>query len=184
MRTIFPPNEDFFISCFGSFALYWKGKPVRIPGRKASEMLAFLFAERGKPLRKAYVAETLWPGVDQAHAMDCLYKACGVLRRLIRQGIPLPLVWDRDTLLLDGMRLDSDVDRFERLYLQREDAGSREAAIALYTAPFLLNEYYEWTARLEAYYDMRYLELLRLAEKSANTPSAASYYRGLLNETR
>lgn len=142
-----------------------------------------MFAERGKPLRKAYVAEALWPGVDQAHAMDCLYKACGVLRRLIQQGIPLPLVWDRDTLLLDGMRLDSDVDRFERLYLQREDAGSREAAISLYTAPFLFNEYYEWTARLEAYYDMRYLELLHLAAKSANTPSAAAYYRGLLNRT-
>ena len=144
--------------------------------------MAFLFAERGKPLRKAYVAEALWPGVDQAHAMDCLYKACGVLRQLIRQGIPLPLVWDRDTLLLDGMRLDSDVDRFERLYLQREDAGSQEAAISLYTAPFLLNEYYEWTARLEAYYDMRYLELLRLAAKGASTPSAASYYRSLLEE--
>lgn len=127
------------------------------------------------------MAETLWPGVDQAHAMDCLYKACGVLRRLIREGIPLPLEWDRDTLLLDGARIDSDVDRFEQLYLRREDADCREAAIALYTAPFLLNEYYEWTARLEAYYDMRYLELLRLAAESANTPSAASYYSGLLD---
>lgn len=142
-----------------------------------------MFAERGKPLRKAYVAETLWPGVDQAHAMDCLYKACGVLRRLIRQGVPLPLVCSRDTLLLDGTRIDSDVNRFERLYLQREDADCREAAIALYTAPFLLNEYYEWTARLEAYYDMRYLELLQLAAKSADTSPAASYYRGLLDET-
>lgn len=146
--------------------------------------MAFLFAERGKPLRKVYVAETLWPGVDGSHAVDCLYKACGVLRRLIRQGIPLPLTWDRDTLLLDGICIDSDVDRFEQLYLRREDAGCREAAIALYTAPFLLNEYYEWTTGLEAYYDMRYLELLHLAEKSANTPYAASYYRGLLYESR
>lgn len=140
-----------------------------------------MFTEQGKPLRKAYVAETLWPGADGAHAMDCLYKAYGVLRRLIRQGIPLPLSWDRDTLLLDGTHIDSDVGRFERLYLRRGEAGCREAAIALYTAPFLLNEYYEWTARREAYYDMRYLELLRLAAEEADDPSAAAYYRGLLN---
>lgn len=145
------------------------------------ETLALLFAEQGKPLRKVYVAETLWPGADGAHAMDCLYKACGVLRRLIRQGVPLPLSWDRDTLLLDGTRIDSDVGRFEQLYRQREEAVCREEAIALYTAPFLLNEYYEWTARREAYYDMRYLELLRLAADGADDPSAAAYYRCLLD---
>lgn len=183
-QTIFPPGKGFFISCFGSFTLYWEGELVRIPSRKAREVLALLFTERGRPLRKVHAAERLWPGVDQAHAMDCLYKACGVLRRLIRQGVPLPLVWERDTLLLDGTHIDSDVDRFERLYLRREDAACREAAIAIYTAPFLLNEYYEWTAGLEAYYDMRYLELLHLAEESANTPYAASYYRGLLYEAR
>lgn len=115
--------------------------------------------------------------------MDSLYKACRVLRALIRQGIPLPLIQNRDTLLLEGHGIDSDVERFLQLYQQREDAACRVAAIELYQAPFLLNEYYEWTARLEAYYDIRYLELLQLAADSAQQAgdtAATAYYQKLL----
>lgn len=130
------------------------------------------------------MAETLWPEADSSHAMDSLYKACRVLRALIRQGIPLPLIQNRDTLLLEGHGIDSDVERFLQLYQQREDAACRAAAIELYQAPFLLNEYYEWTARLEAYYDIRYLELLQLAADSAQRAgdtATTAYYQRLLS---
>ena len=115
--------------------------------------------------------------------MDNLYKCCSVLKRMIRQGIPLPLRICRDTLSFDAREIDSDVKRFEMLYQQRDDLACCKAAIALYAAPYLYEEYYDWIAPIEAYYDMRYMELLelviqRLTERGA--PDAA-YYQALLD---
>lgn len=118
--------------------------------------------------------------------MDSLYKTCGVLRRMIRAGIPIPLEIRRDILLLDIRKLDSDVSRFEALYQQRQDIVCCQTAVMLYKGPFLFDEYYEWTAQTEAYYDLRYMELLdivvrRLSEKG--DPGAA-YYQMLLDQGR
>ncbi len=88
----------------------------------------------------------------------------------------------RDTLQLDDGEIDSDAAAFERLYQARENLACCRAAVELYTAPFLYSEYYEWTARAEAYYEMRYMELLALAaEKLAGTPEAR-YYKKLLED--
>lgn len=114
-------------------------------------------------MRKPAAAELLWPGADSVHAMDSLYKVCTALRHMRC----LPLSVDRDTLWLDISRIDSDIARFDRLYRYRNVPECCTAAIDLYTAPFLINEYYEWSARAEAYYDMRYMQLLSLAEKAS-----------------
>lgn len=101
-------------------------------------------------------------GADESHAMDNLYKICGALRRVIRRGIPIPLNIQRDILTLDTREMDSDVRRFEALYQQRRNIACCQEAVALYKGPFLFEEYYEWTAQIEAYYDLRYLELLHI----------------------
>ena len=88
----------------------------------------------------------------------------------------------RDTIWLDYDRLDSDIARFRRLYQSREEIACCLAAIELYTEPFLLNECYEWSATAEAYYDIRYLELLGMAEqyyRSQGNRAKAAYYARL-----
>lgn len=133
-------------------------------------------------MRKTHAAEALWPESDPLHAMDSLYKACGTLRRAC--GSALPMEISRDTLWLDAARIDSDAARFEQLYQNRGSIDCCTAAIELYTAPYLINEYYEWSARIEAYYDMRYMELLTLAEHhfSRTGGPAARYYHQLAKE--
>ena len=81
---VFPPLQGLAFGCFGSFVLYWNGEIVPIPNRKAGELLALLLARGGGPVHKLTAAQTLWPGTDESHAMDNLYKSCGVLRRMIR----------------------------------------------------------------------------------------------------
>lgn len=174
-------ESELYAVCFGSFSLYRCGKPLKLPNRKAAELLAFLLSEQGRVVRKPAAAELLWPGTDSVHAMDSLYKVCTALRHMRC----LPLQVDRDTLWLDTSRIDSDIARFDRLYRYRNVPECCAAAIDLYTAPFLINEYYEWSARAEAYYDMRYMQLLSLAEKGfsqAGDPASARYYRRLLEE--
>ncbi|WP_295763532.1 hypothetical protein [uncultured Oscillibacter sp.] len=174
-------EADLYAVCFGTFSLYRGGRLLKLPNKKSAELLALLLSERGRAVRKAYAAELLWPGTGPAHAMDSLYKVCAALRRL--PGLPLQA--SRDTLWLDPARIDSDAARFERLWRYRAVIGCCTAAIELYTAPFLMNEYYEWSARAEAYYDMRYMELLSLAEqhfREAGDRAAARYYRRLLED--
>lgn len=172
-------ETDLYAVCFGTFSLYCGGRPLKLPNKKAAELLALLLSEQGRTVRKAAAAERLWPESDPAHAMDSLYKVCTALRRLRC----LPLQINRDALWLDPSQIDSDAARFDRLYQYRGVPECCAAAIELYTAPFLLNEYYEWSARAEAYYDMRYMDLLSLAEKHADETgnrSAVRYYRRLL----
>ena len=145
--------------------------------------MALLLAERGRPVRKASAAELLWPDSDPAHGMDNLYKVCGALRRMSEPKLPLQI--GRDTLWLDVSRIDSDIARFERLYLHRSELTCCQTAIELYTAPFLINECYEWSARAEAYFDMRYMELLMLAEQGSRQSGnlfAVRYYQRLMEE--
>ncbi len=164
--------------CFGSLTLYMDGVPLRIPSRKAGELLALLLLQKGRPLRKTVAAETLWPESDAERAMDSLYKVCGVLHSLKY----LPLEAQRDVIWLDDRGIDSDFAAFERFYKAREDLDCCRAAIDLYTDPLLIHEYYEWTARAEAYYDIRYMELLALAaQRLAGTP-AGRYYSRLQRE--
>lgn len=183
---VFPPLHGLAFGCFGSFTLYWGGEIVAVPNRKARELLALLFARGGGPLHKLTAAQTLWPGADEDHAMDSLYKACGVLRRMIRAGIPIPLEIRRDVLTLDIRKLDSDVKQFEALYQRRQDIVCCQAAVTLYKGPFLFDEYYEWTAQTEAYYDLRYMELLEILARRLSEQGApeAAYYRMLLGQGR
>ena len=172
----------FSVACFGSLAFYRDGLLLHIPNQKARELLALLLSEFGRPLRKSQAAELLWPETDSEHAMDSLYKVCGTIRRLGQAEAALPLESRRDALWLDLGRLDSDVARFRRLYRSREEIACCLAAIELYTAPFLINECYEWSAAAEAYYDIRYLELLSLAERhyrAQGDQAKAAYYAQL-----
>ena len=181
---VFPPLQGLAFGCFGSFILYWNGEIVPISNRKAGELLALLLARGGGPVHKITAAQTLWPGSDESHAMDNLYKICGALRRVIRQGVPIPLNIQRDILTLDTREMDSDVRRFEALYQQRGNIACCQEAVALYKGPFLFEEYYEWTAQIEAYYDLRYLELLHIIVRhlSETGDPGASYYQMLLNQ--
>lgn len=147
-----PPLEsDLYAVCFGSFSLYCGGKPLKFPNKKAAELLALLVSEQGRVVRKPAAAELLWPGADSVHAMDSLYKVCTALRHMRC----LPLKVDRDTLWLDTSQIDSDIARFDRLYRYRNVPECCTEAIHLYTAPFLMNEYYEWSARAEAYVPLK-----------------------------
>lgn len=179
-----PPAEGLYALCFGSVALYWQGRPVPIANKKARELLALLLFERGKLVSKAYAAQTLWPEVDTARGLDSLYKVCGSLRAVIRSGVPLPFEVRRDALWLDAGGIQSDLAQFERLYRCRAEPDCCQAAIELYAAPFAASECYEWSARAEAYYDMRYLELLTQAKAHSaemGDKAASEYYDRLLS---
>jgi len=62
------------------------------------------------------------------------------------------------SLVLENLRCD--IIEFDVLYKENENQEAWKQALGLYRGPLLMEDFYEWTEVLEAYYDFRYLELL------------------------
>lgn len=148
------------INCFERFSLFQNGDFIPITNKKAEELIAYLILE-GKPVKKSKLWELLWPEADSKNARDSLYKVCRYLRNLIKSGIEIPLKLFRNEIFLDTYKIDTDIERFESLYNQSENISMCREAVELYTAPLLFDNYYDWTAQAEAYYDIRYCELVQ-----------------------
>lgn len=100
----------------GTFALVHEGHPVTIP-TTAQRLLAFLGLHPG-PLRRTYVASTLWPDVSEDHAHGSLRSA---LWRLHRVGAVL--VDARDQRLALAGHVDVDVREAAELTRRLLDGG-------------------------------------------------------------
>lgn len=122
-------------------------------------MLALMLINKGKPLKKLWLAETLWPQADQAQALDSLYKVCAAWKKDLELQKHLPLVTRTSEISLERLDIGCDAYYFENA-MDSGKIAELEAAVALYTGPLLFQEYYEWTAVYEAHYEMHYIKSL------------------------
>jgi len=112
--------------------------------------------------------------------MDCLYKACRHLRDTPFASVIFASQGEM-RLSLAGVRCDL-VD-FRGGYAARHDIARCEAAADLYQGPLLAENVYEWSSSWEAYYDIRYLDLLTVLVEhysKVGNQAKASYYRSKL----
>ena len=147
------------------------GRYIILKNKKARELIAFLVCERGRPVRKTRLAETLWPDASPENAMSSLYKVFRYLRDFSRNGLTIAegcgAVW------LDMSGAVCDVMEFERLYADKKNVESCASAVKLYEAQLFSDECYEWISPYEAYYDVRYFEMAEML---------ASHYSRLHNK--
>lgn len=166
--------------------MYQEGKFVHIANRKAEELLAYLCVS-GQPVKKERAAEVLWEDSSPENARDNLYKVCRYLRTLQKKGIEIPLQNHRKELYLDLSEASCDIREFQEIYAHGTEPWQWEKAVSLYTGPLLFDNYYEWTGVEEAYYDMRYYELLeRLAadHRQKGREDMAALYDNKIKEFR
>ncbi|SFR68009.1 AfsR/SARP family transcriptional regulator [Anaeromicropila populeti] len=163
--------------------MYQNQNFISITNKKAEELLAFLAWENG-PVKKIKAAETLWPDSSIEKARDSLYKVCRYLSSLQKNDISIPFTQYREELYLDLSQVECDFLIFESLCKENNCIAQWEEAVKLYHGPFLFDHYYEWTEQAEAYYDIRYLELIqRLADyyqKQGNAKLVSFYKNKLL----
>lgn len=177
------PIKPFVLTCFGRFTLLHGGIPVHLERKKARELLAFLACEEGKPVRKGAAAAALWPGQTEGRSMDSLYKICTYLKALGEQGDAPCVRAARGSLWLELEQVECDLTVFRALTRQTNAIEDLRRAVELYRAPLLVEEGYEWTERLEGFYDMRYLdtvEQLRDYFRKLGRRDEAAYYQRLL----
>lgn len=123
-------------------------------------MIAFLACKKGDPVNKRGLAEILWPDADSAHAMDNLYKAYGYIKKLKNEGVIIPIQSSKNVFCLNLTEVSCDLVDFERMCSNESDYEDNSAAVELYQGPVLEDECYDWIATYEAYYELRYMELL------------------------
>lgn len=175
-----PFQKEFRIQCFGSMSISRNGEQIIFQNKKAKEMIAYLLCNGGGPIRNTVLAEVLWPDTPFTNAMDSLYKVNRYLRNLRMGEGSFPIIMAHGEIYLDCRRLSCDLQEFEELYQQSKHAETWGAAVELYRGSVFYDEYYDWIAPYEAYYDIRFLEmtefLITYYEKLGN-PEIAAYYR-------
>ncbi len=144
------------LSLLGPFQVYLDGKPITtFESNKVIALLAYLAAEAGRPLRREFLADLIWPGWPRSSAMRNLSSALADLRKNIadRDAQPAFLLISRDSLQLNR-EADVWVDAREfEAALEEQRSGAWElgsaigdqqsvinnlqSAIALYRGPFL-----------------------------------------------
>lgn len=159
------PDTSLYIQCFSRFCLYLDGTPVTL-GEKAEELLAFLASEYGGPLNKGTAVSILWPDCRREQGLDNLLRLC---KRIQNFPYNIPLNYNKKTVWLDMSRISCDLHEFEKLYHERDNPDSCEAALSLYRGMIFYDECYDWAVQKEAYYDMRYLTLLSCMENHMQT---------------
>lgn len=97
----------------------------------------------------------------------------------------LPLCIRRDEIFLDLADIFCDLWEFRNIYETETHSYGWERAVALYSAPLLFENCYEWAVLEEAYYDVRYAELLEklaVCYRAEGRTKLAAFYEEKLQE--
>lgn len=173
-------RKGVWIQCFGSMSVSMASQKIIFQNKKAKELVAYLLCNGGGPIRNTVLSEILWPDAPPANAMDSLYKVSRYLRNLRIEEESFPIVMAHGEIYFNSTMLACDLYEFEKLYQQKEQVEAWSEAVELYRGSVFYDEYYDWIAPYEAYYDIRFLEmteyLIAYYEKIGNG-EIADYYR-------
>ncbi len=169
---------------FGVVSLTSSGQPVVGPAaqRRRLALLAILASASDDGVSREKLIWYLWPDVDSKQGRHFLADSVYALRKALGQE---SIVAIGDNLRLSCEIVESDVAEFRRALAR----GDNEAAVALYTGPFLdgffvsdASEFEPWAEAERAMLARKYagaLELLaRRHEAAADPAGAALWWRG------
>lgn len=135
------------------------GEQIIFQNKKAKELIAYLLCNDGGPIKKTVLAKILWTDTPFTNAMDSLYKVNRYLRNLRMGEESFPIIMSHGEIYIDCRRLSCDLHEFEECYQQKEQVEARSEAVELYRGSIFYDEYYDWIAPYEAYYDIQFLIL-------------------------
>lgn len=136
--------------------------------RQAAALVKLLASTPGQELHREQVIDALWPDLSLDEAAPRLHKAAHFARKVLGEAGSIALRGDVIALYPDRA-LTVDAFEFDELARDALDKGTIEAAeraLALYGGDLLPHDLYEpWTEALRERLRLRYLQLLRQAER-------------------
>ena len=108
-----PASEKLEVRCFGSFEVFWQGKPLRFPRNKSKEVLAYLVDHEGAFCTAGEVINALWEnddeGKDSRRYLRVLTSDLNIV--LSEIGMKDALVKKRGQMAVNCDKLDCDYYR-------------------------------------------------------------------------
>jgi DNA-binding SARP family transcriptional activator len=99
----------------GGFTARVSGRPLRLPGRKAKALLAYLALRPGRTEARPRLAAILWAEADEARARDSLRHTLEILRTSLGRFHRSALLDERQALALRPGAVAVDAVTFQRL---------------------------------------------------------------------
>lgn len=138
LNTFDDPLKKVYAYTFGSFDLFYKGKPVTFYSQKSKELLAFLIDREGKNVSMGETLSNLWPDLPCEKAKILYRDAVWKLRKALREnGLDSLVTFERASLRI---RKDFPCDYFEALRDKKSDK---------YRGTYLSG--YDWSMETENY---------------------------------
>ncbi|NNM78148.1 hypothetical protein HJG53_14710 [Sphingomonas sp. ID1715] len=112
-------SQPYALRCWGDFALTDRAadQDIRLRGRKARALLAYLVMHPDRAISRERIMGLLWGDRPDEQARASLRQTLFELRALARADRPLLLI-DRETVLLRGEAVETDMQRWQRLAAQ------------------------------------------------------------------
>jgi len=129
-------TETLRVRVLGGFAASLGDRALVLKGRKAQALLAFLALSGGAPVSRDRLTGLLWSDRGDEQARGSLRQALAELRRILGDTDADLVKSERDSVALDGARLDCDALDLERLAASR-DTDDLDRAAALYQGDLL-----------------------------------------------
>ncbi|SFE54670.1 Two-component response regulator, SAPR family, consists of REC, wHTH and BTAD domains [Paenibacillus algorifonticola] len=155
------------IRCFGGLDVRnSKGLSVHWPTRKTEELCAYFLCHPGMDISKWYLANLLWPDLDEVRSSHNLHNAVYLLKKILKeQGIGVDIRRVNDGYMLDPGELVYDVLEFENHFESKSGstkaAAQEEHLVSLYKGPLLDRKDYVWKAPIEESYSKKYVLMMR-----------------------
>jgi two-component SAPR family response regulator len=154
---------------------------------KAKELFAFLLHHRQKTIRKDFILDVIWTGVDPAKSVAQLYSAIYQLRKLTEKlDLPLTINSHNNSYLLDlqGTPVDAKVWEQRLVTLEpltKETVPQHLAVLEAYSGDYLAEHAYLWAEpereRLRALWLHHATKLGAYLKESQETTAALAIYR-------
>jgi predicted ATPase/DNA-binding SARP family transcriptional activator len=172
------------LSLFGPMWARVRGQDIpRVRSRKSLWLLALLVLRGGRQVEREWLAETLWPDVDQDVAFANLRPALSDLRRALGGEAERLRSPSRHTLSLNLQGAAVDVLAFDAA-VAGKTLPELERAVALYRGPLLEGCVEEWASQERSAREQDCLRALATLAEAALTAgdndAATDYFRRAL----
>jgi two-component SAPR family response regulator len=116
-------SDKIQVNCFGSFEVYWHGKPVSFGRKQTKELLAFLI-DRNGICTSEEISDALWEGDTDIRACKTRLRSLlhDLKRTLSEIGAANIVIRRRGTIGIDSTLLDCDYYRFQKGDIQAVNA--------------------------------------------------------------
>ena len=168
-RRIIKKEQSKALRCnvFGSFYLYAEPNPTDILSfrtDKSSELLALLIGQRGKPISRDAICELLWPDMSGERAVRNFHTTAYNIRHTFAEAAAGDvLLRSHDSYRINLGCVRSDLEIFCAAMETGEDGASRirkmEAALAVYTGPYMADKDYPWLTEHQAFCEQLFEKL-------------------------